>query len=272
MNLDPTQPILCFDFDGTLLDENENVHPADLTFLTEPQDYIRVASTGRTLESVRRVFAKNGLFVDQTIPFPMILMNGGAVFGFNEERVSDIHFTPKLLDKVTTNLPLEDDVTYLFMGLRESLLLTPTEYAVSACTRYELGYRYINNLDEINIPIIKVMAFSRNLNTLAVIDSTFKQYPVEGVYSMPTIYEITPQGINKGKGLHHLIEGLNLKPKMTIAAGDGGNDLPLLNEVDYAFAPHHASAEVLTQVQYRFEREPNGIFASILATMVEILS
>lgn len=270
MNLETTQPILCFDFDGTLLDENENLHPADFTFLTEPQDYIRVASTGRTLDSVRRVFAKNGLFVNETIPFPMILMNGGAVFGFNEELVSDIHFTPELLNTVTTNLPLEDDVTYLFMGLRESLLLIPTEYAVSACTRYELSYQQIHSLDEINIPIIKVMAFSQNLNTLAVIDSTLKQYPVEGVYSMPTIYEITPQGINKGKGLHHLIEGLNLSPTVTIAAGDGGNDLPLLHEVDYPFAPHHAACEVKKQINLRFDREPDGIFASIIATIERI--
>ena len=69
-------PIICLDFDGTLVDKQGYIHPQDVEILSAPGDAIFVPATGRPLHSVRKVFARNGLFTGQPIPLPLILDNG----------------------------------------------------------------------------------------------------------------------------------------------------------------------------------------------------
>ncbi len=265
------QPIFCFDFDGTLLNENEQIHSEDLYYLKEENVFIPVAATGRTLDSVKRVLAMNGLFKGEKIPFPMILMNGSAVFGFNEELVQYTPFEPQIQSRILERLTNETEVAFLLMGLEKNYLFSPTPFGIAACNRYDFDYEKIVSIDEAVVPISKVMCYSENPDALAAVKDRYIQFDVEGAYSMPTIFELTPPGINKGKGYQLLINGLHLDPVLTAAVGDGGNDLPLLAQVELTFAPDHAPEEVKNQAQFHFHRETHGIFTPILNKAIPIL-
>jgi HAD superfamily hydrolase (TIGR01484 family) len=266
------KPIFCFDFDGTLLNENEQIHSEDLHYLKEEIDFIPVAATGRTLDSVKRVLAKNGLFKNQKIPFPMILMNGSAVFGFNQEIVKYTPFKPLIQSQVMEQLTIETEVAFLLMGLEKNYLFSPTSFGISACKRYDFDFEEIGFIDSVVIPISKVMCYSENPDALAAMKDRYAHFEVEGAFSMPTIFELTPPGINKGKGYQLLMDGLHLDPILTVAVGDGGNDLPLLAQVELTFAPDHAPEEVKNRAQFHIHRESNGIFAPILNQVVPILN
>ena len=264
-------PIFCFDFDGTLLNENEQIHSDDLPYIKEENAFIPVAATGRTLDSVKRVLAKNSLFIGEKIPFPMILMNGGAVFGFYEELVQYTAFQPQIQYQVLERLTNDTEIAFLLMGLEKNYIYSPTPFGIAACKRYDFDFEELVSIDEVDVPISKVMCYSENADALAAVKDRYIQLEVEGAYSMPTIFELTPPGINKGKGYQLLIDGLHLDPVLTAAVGDGENDLQLLAQVELTFTPDHAPEEVKNKAQFNFHRETHGIFAPVLRNMVPIL-
>ena len=76
-----TVPIFCFDVDGTLVDEQGVIHPADVALLgAEPPAALFIPCTGRPLEGLRRTFAQFGLFVSSNIPLPLVLQNGALIY------------------------------------------------------------------------------------------------------------------------------------------------------------------------------------------------
>ena len=82
MMADTSLPIVCLDFDGTLVDEEGHIHPYDVEILAEERhDVVFVPATGRPLHAVRRAFERHGLFADRPVPLPMVLENGAAVYG-----------------------------------------------------------------------------------------------------------------------------------------------------------------------------------------------
>ena len=56
-----TKPVLCFDFDGTLVDGEGHIHPRDVALLRENSQAHFLPATGRPLHAVRRAFVRNGL-------------------------------------------------------------------------------------------------------------------------------------------------------------------------------------------------------------------
>jgi hydroxymethylpyrimidine pyrophosphatase-like HAD family hydrolase len=93
----------------------------------------------------------------------------------------------------------------------------------------------------------------------------FSSLPVEGAYSMETIFELTPPGIDKSSGLHRLLKRLDLSPKSILAAGDGDNDLSLLKQADVSFTTFAAPVAVRTQADYLIEPSSQGIIQPLLA-------
>ena len=59
-----------------------------------------------------------------------------------------------------------------------------------------------------------------------------------GIRSLPFIYEITPEGVDKGTSARRLCEILGRK--VLAAAGDAPNDLAMLEAADICFVPEHS--------------------------------
>lgn len=71
-----------------------------------------------------------------------------------------------------------------------------------------------------------------------------KEYKLECAYSANTFLDYMPPNTNKGTGLTHLIELLNIKKEEVIAFGDGGNDLELFQSAGWPIAMENANEEL----------------------------
>src|SRR5512138_2108879 len=94
-------PIVCFDMDGTLLDEQMRIHPRDIALLTrEDAPALFVPSTGRPLISVRHAFAKNGMYESRRIPLHLVLQNGAVRMSPGEVTVGYDPFDARVQDEL----------------------------------------------------------------------------------------------------------------------------------------------------------------------------
>ncbi|OUM68358.1 hypothetical protein PIROE2DRAFT_68705 [Piromyces sp. E2] len=71
-----------------------------------------------------------------------------------------------------------------------------------------------------------------------------KEYKLECAFSAGTFLDYMPPNTNKGTGLKHLIELLNIKKEEVIAFGDGGNDLELFQNAGWPVAMENANNEL----------------------------
>ena len=62
-----------------------------------------------------------------------------------------------------------------------------------------------------------------------------------GIRSLPIMYEIPPEGTDKGSCARRLLHLLGRK--VLVCAGDAPNDLAMLKEADYCFIPHESILE-----------------------------
>jgi hydroxymethylpyrimidine pyrophosphatase-like HAD family hydrolase len=82
---------------------------------------------------------------------------------------------------------------------------------------------------------------------------------------MGNVFEISPAGISKGRGLRVLLEEVGTSPGALYAAGDGGNDRTLLEAAEVAFAPQDAPETIQALAQVVLDRDQNGVLAPMLA-------
>jgi len=259
-----TLPILCFDLDGTLLDHHGRIHPRDVTLLADPNPPARfVPATGRSLGSVRRTFARNGLFAGQKIPFPLILQNGSILYAGGEQLVDYLPFAPEVQSTLVDLAGQYPQVAFLFMGLEEIHVLNTGSFGESEIQRFELEVESFRQGSR-SLPFGKAMFISRSSNDLAAIGAAIQDLPVEAAFSMPTALELTPLGVDKGRGLQRLCSELGLDHTAIYVAGDGENDLPMLRLARVSFAPVNALEVVRQQVKTILEVSETGLLGPML--------
>jgi Cof subfamily protein (haloacid dehalogenase superfamily) len=238
------RPIFCFDLDGTLLNDREGIHPADRRILEEESNSILfMPATGRTLESIRRTFHRNGLFTGGTIPFPLVLQNGSLLCRENEIFQSYHPFQPEVQEHLINAALKFKQVTFLFMDATGTYILSTSSTGQAAAERYEFTTHFFTDASR-SLKFSKIMCIPEQPGDLAGFPELIESLPIERAYSTSTILELTPQGINKGVGVQRLIEAMHLSPQLIFAAGDAENDLPLAQIADHFFAPGNALEKV----------------------------
>ncbi|ORX46211.1 hypothetical protein BCR36DRAFT_585357 [Piromyces finnis] len=76
------------------------------------------------------------------------------------------------------------------------------------------------------------------------LDNLKKEYNMELSYTTPIFIEYMPSNINKGSGLIHLMNILNVKKEEIIAFGDGGNDFEFLQNAGWPVAMANANEKL----------------------------
>jgi hypothetical protein len=231
-----SNPIICFDLDGTLFDPQGRIHPRDIAILTSESEINFIIATGRSLQSVRAMFTKNDLFTDVRIPFPLVLQNGSVIYKHNEILAGFFPFssdTQSQLIEIIRNFP---QISFYLFGVKETHLLWSTAFGLDSAERFGMQSRpYQNNGTNYNFS--KIMCVSEDNDLMKKLAQIIQDLEVEISFSMETLLEITPQGIDKGSGLGQLLSLLNKTTVNLFFAGDGENDLPLFDTAQYSFAP-----------------------------------
>ncbi len=257
-------PIICFDMDGTLLDEHGRIHPGDVAILASADPpALFIPTTGRPTGSVRRVFARGNLFLHHAIPFHMVLQNGalllappGVTLAYDGLEAG----VQKELLRLAYDFP---QVTFLFLSAAEIYVLWPSPLGMRLAASFDFDLRPLSEADG-RVVFGKVMCMSDSPSVLDSISGIVASWPVESALSMPTILEITNYHVDKGSGVTKLLEKIGLSGQPVYAAGDWGNDLPLFRIAAASFAPSTAAATIKSVASHVIDVEHDGLLHPIL--------
>jgi HAD superfamily hydrolase (TIGR01484 family) len=258
-----TDTVIAFDLDGTLLDQSGAMHPRDIEILSARDSAIFIPCTGRPLHSVKRLFASNGLFVDQRLPLHLISQNGSLVY-FPDERLFIQHTFPedvqKRLLKRFQDTP--DLAAYLFSanGICE---MHSNALSQSFNEHWKLPFLAFNPHAE-QPACTKFMLISDRDDVLEQIQAEAQRASLETSFSLDHVLELNPGGINKGVALRELISLLKLDLAHLYVAGDGGNDLPLFALSPNSFTPLNSREFVRTHASQQIDTSSEGLLAPIL--------
>ena len=256
--------IICFDLDGTLVNEQGKIHAHDIELLNRHDLPIQIiAATGRSLESVRATFHKNGLFLNQAIPFPLILLNGAFTCLPGETPSTYIPFENSIQKQLIALAGEYKQISYLFLAAAEVNMLYPNPFGIAGADKYEFRlspYDFETGQNR----FCKVMCLSDRPENLAEIAAAVKDLPVSTAYSMSTIFEISPPGVNKGSSLLALLKEMGLQDVPLYTAGDGENDLELLKLARLSFAPQTALPVVKQAANQIIDSAQSGLLTPLL--------
>jgi len=142
-------------------------------------------------------------------------------------------------------------------------MINPTPFGFRSCR--QLGFEVCSFTGiESEYRFGKLMCISDQPNQLQKFAKAASDHNLEGVYSLNTVYELTPKSVDKGIGLQKLFEAMKLKPDLFIAAGDGENDLALFRIADITFAPSTSPDIIRRNADQITDWENSGILEPIL--------
>jgi Cof subfamily protein (haloacid dehalogenase superfamily) len=261
---DMNEPLICFDLDGTLLDPDEHIHPCDRhVLLEERSDVILIPATGRCLQSLHGSLALNGLFIDQRLPFPLVLQNGSLLFDVHEKMLVYFPFPTTIQSEILSRADRLPQITFFCFTSQAIHKLNPTPFADQRADDFVMITQPYQGDPEAH-EYSKIMCISDDQNALRVMSELLTDLPVECSTSLPEILEITYRGIDKAFGLQTLVDWLGLENRKIYMAGDGGNDLPLFELAELSFAPSSSPEFVRTRADRVIDRDRNGILSPII--------
>lgn len=258
------QPVFCFDFDGTLVDNSGRIHPDDKSLLSSKEpSYTFITCTGRSLESVRKTFARKGIFTDGKIPFPLVLLNGSLIYAPNEKYLDYFPFSGSIQKEIILKAGERNEITFLFLSKHQTYILGVTPFGISQISKYEFTpYPLTPRTQE--IPFSKVMCISENQEALRSFLESIGSIQVEKDYSMATILELTPFHVNKGYGLQILLSRIKHEKDRVFAAGDGENDLSMAEIAEEFFVPVTAPREITACATHIIDTQKEGLLVPMI--------
>lgn len=253
--------------DGTLLGADGQIHPQDRRWLTAPDPAaVFVPCTGRPIDGIKHAFADNGLFVDQALPFPLVLQNGALLFEPGEQQCAHIPFSAETRAQLIELVMGFPQVTSLLLDNRDTHMLYPNPFGLQAIERYDFNVQPFTDASRARA-FSKVMCISDDPQALRAVEQASDGLEVEGAYSMPIIFELAPPGVSKASGLQQLLDSLALADRRLLAAGDGQNDCTLLELADLSFAPASAPPEIRQFAQHLIDVPAEGLLGPMLARL-----
>lgn len=265
-----SRAVLCFDFDGTLVNSFGRIHPEDKALITDGvPGFTFIVCTGRSLESVRRTFLRNGLFRGGKIPIPLVLLNGSLIYDRDEEFLGFFPFQVGIQNEIILKAQQYEEITFLFLSRPQTYILGENPFGVSQIENYEFTPCHLDQLNQ-GDPISKVMCISDRLEALQSFNESIASIMVEKDFSMPTILELTPLQINKGFGLKKLLGLAKRADEQVFAAGDGENDLSLFSAAAESFVPIIAPQKIKERATHIIDPAERGVLAPMIERWHEL--
>lgn len=263
-NRDSKTTILCVDFDGTLVDHNGHIHPADVEALRSERSVSFVPATGRPLHSVRRTLERHGLFVNKKIPFPLVLENGSAVYLENEELLRQRSFESGLQDELMRAVRDATRASVLLFSLDSARALRANETLWALVRRFDLDAQVFNLDEGLPQPLCKIGLTAEDPEDLRAFQTEISGLPLEQTYSLPDMLEVAPVGVHKGLGLNDLLENAGRFGAEVVVVGDGENDLALFDQATLSFAPETSPLPIQARADRVIDLGKEGLLTPIL--------
>jgi Cof subfamily protein (haloacid dehalogenase superfamily) len=257
--------IVCLDFDGTLVDSQGRIHPSDVVILAAHHEHrgTFIPATGRPLHSVRHAFERNGVFVDQPVPLPLVLQNGAALYTPGEELLDHHPFDPEVQAALLEAMRQNRGISFFLFTLGRIHVMWPSETASRMEERFDLDTRPFKAESEAR-RFTKALCIAPTPKALQAFAEEVAGLPLELRYSLETVLEINQRAIDKAYGLRTLLGHMALTDVKIVAAGDGENDIPLLDAAHVSFAPDTSPEAIRTRVDHVIDRREGGMLKPML--------
>lgn len=259
------KPVICLDFDGTLVDREGCIHPHDVAILNTERRAVFIPTTGRPLHAVRRTFEQNDVFAGEPIPLPLVLQNGGVLYRPGEELHASHPFTEDVQRRLIATATRHPAVTFFLFSVDHIDLISPSEAAMKMAAIFRLDTHLYR--PETERPVTKVMCIAEAPDPLRAVVDEIADLPLERAFSLSTVLEINVEGVNKGRMLGKLLSELGWAQSRIIAAGDGENDLPLFDLAETSFSPHTSPQSIQERANHVIDTRETGLLAPILAAL-----
>lgn len=259
-----TKPVVCFDFDGTLVDSEGRIHPRDVALLRENTRAHFVPATGRPLHAVRRAFSRNGVPCEPAVPFGMVVQNGAIVYRPGEELFALTPFQQEEQAPLLALCRRHEQVCSILFGPQQLEMMWPNDEARKMIRRFDLDVRPFTTPTQQYTKITYISSSAAAIDALA---AEIEDFAVEAYFSLPTVFELTCRGVDKGRMLRRLLASMGLQDAPLAVAGDGQNDLPLFAVADLTFCPRDAPQAVQDAAQVKIDMRRSGALEPMLVAL-----
>ena len=250
MTEDRKYKMIAFDMDGTLLNRKNRISEETVAAIREASAAGKavVIATGRSLTEVlpyREQF--EGIHY-------AILESGAMLYDFDTDKVlKRVVFAQETVEKLEV-VSREEDIllqvmadgkSYIeqaFVDRLEAMGVAGLREFVEQCETVLPDIRKIMRSGEMKFEKINLYHSSkearlRSLERVGEIDA-------EGAFSADASLEMSPPGVTKGNALRDLAEMFGISVEETIAVGDSGNDIAMLEVAGLAVAMGNADDEL----------------------------
>ncbi len=243
--------IIATDLDGTFLDDGENVVARNI----EAIEYFKANGGHFTVATGRVALHAAGAVpnIESLINMPAVTCNGACLYDFSRDEAVMTHEMPyedaiRVMDFVHREYPsagirvsVKD---YCFASTPDDLKNPYLQYDME---RYGNTRNFIAPTDEWRgLTIYKVVV---RIDADIIDEAMSRIVEVFGdkftaTQSWPTIIDLQPAGVNKGKSLMDYVHRFMGEDYTVYACGDYLNDLELLLAADVAVCPSNAHPEI----------------------------
>ncbi|MCF0105302.1 MAG: Cof-type HAD-IIB family hydrolase [Holdemanella sp.] len=254
------------DLDGTFLNKTHQIDDRRKQCI---QDVIKngkhfAISTGRNIEGIQRIDIWD-------YPIYFILMNGALIVNEQHEIIKTFRINPGFIEKMVDRYAeygfeyTTKDSIYVTISkekaienfvLRRTLEGMDKEHIDSLLPRYVSQFHFSSTKEEIvNLDVLKINYFILD-ETIRKEMEEFFELNHEYINNTPSgkgYIEITDIEGNKANGVRILADYLNVSYDEVATFGDGKNDVSMLKEFPYSYAPEDGSVEALDAAHYRIE-------------------
>lgn len=237
--------IIFFDIDGTLIDEQFQMLPSTKEAIKRARNngHICMINTGRTDKLV-------GRRISDLVEFDGYLMGCGTMITYHNQVLLHKTFEERQakhiidgLRKYKIDAVLEGSKNNFHDDLKKMNTKTFYDFVVrfSDCN-YGSYEEAAGHFDK----------FYAYVDEKATMDAFRREYEdiLDFIDREKGFYEIVPKGYSKASGMRYLADYLHLSMEDTVAIGDSGNDIPMLEAAHISIAMGNATERVLNLADY----------------------
>ena len=269
--------LICFDLDGTFLDDNKNIPPENLRALeaAAARGVWIVPATGRIVPGLPETL--------RTLPFLrwFITSNGAYVYDALEDRVAVK--AEVSLERALDFYRYADTLGVLYDCYQNDWGYM-TDWMLEEATRVipDAGIRRLittlrspvpelkEYLREKGEPLQKMqLYFTDPAQRLRELESLPARFPdLRFTSSVPFNIEINAAGATKGQAMLGLCRVLGIGPEQVLALGDGTNDLDMLTAAGVGVAMANADPDLIAGADHVTGSNNEGGFAAAIERFV----
>ncbi|MBU5436640.1 Cof-type HAD-IIB family hydrolase [Tissierella sp. MSJ-40] len=216
--------LVAIDIDGTLLDDEEKVSKRTVDKIEKLMDMGVVVTlvTGRNYSSTKMVAE------DLNINSPLVVFNGAQIFDPIKDELLFNATIPLKETKEIIRLG-ENRSHYIRVYIDNILYVEKDDERAQATSRnLNIPYKVVGKLSENIVDKATMIILSDEEEKIKALYNNVKMDSVFFTMSTPHSLEFIPFNTNKGTGVRHLCERLNIRREEVLAIGNNLNDLEML--------------------------------------------